>query len=181
MRLFKKYLPNPEHVRSHKSLKWLGPVMHAPDLWRFNSRSVAGGVAVGLFFAFVIPLGQFLVAAVAALLLRVNLPVAMTSTLITNPFTYAPWYYLAYQIGAGVLGVPVADPPLAGAVEPDGWGSIAEGIASLMAMGKPLMTGLIILAVAFAVVGYFLVQALWHLPAYLRLQRRQAMVRRRSS
>jgi hypothetical protein len=176
MRWLKKHLPDPEKMRDHSSLRWLGPVAHAPDLWRFNRRSVAGGVAVGFFFAFIIPLGQFLGAALAALVLRVNLPVAMTSTLITNPFTYAPWYYLAYRIGTALLGAPATDNAQPAPAEPvaAGMGGIVEGFQALMAMGQPLVVGLLVLAVVFAVAGYFLVQAMWRLPAYLRLQRRQA-------
>jgi len=175
MRWLKKRLPDPEKLREHKSIRWLGPMVHAPDLWRFNRRSVAGGVAVGFFFAFIIPLGQFLGAALAALVLRVNLPVAMTSTLITNPFTYAPWYYLAYRIGTALLGAPAeaVQPVPSGAVVTGG-GGIIEGFQALLAMGQPLIVGLSVLGVVFALSGYFLVQGLWRLPAYLRLVRRQS-------
>lgn len=180
MRLIKKYLPDQEKLRRHRILNWLGPVVHAPDLWHFNRRSVAGGVAVGAFFAFVIPIGQFLAAAVVALILRVNLPVALTSTLISNPFTYAPWYYLAYRIGAALLGVPVTAAASPGG-NPGGWGGLAEGFSTVLAMAPPLLVGLLILAVLFALGGYVLVHLLWRLPAYLRLLRLQALARRRSS
>jgi len=175
MRWLKKRLPDPEKLRTHKSIQWLGPLTHAPDLWRFNRRAVAGGVAVGFFFAFIIPLGQFLGAAIAALVLRVNLPVAMTSTLISNPFTYAPLYYLAYHIGLALLGSPAdVAQPLSGVAVSTGGGSLVEGFQALLAMGPPLALGLAVMAVACAVGGYFLVQGLWRLPAYLRLQRRQS-------
>jgi len=175
MRWLRKRLPDPEKMREHKTIKWLGPMAHAPDLWRFNRRSVAGGVAVGFFFAFVFPVGQFLASAIAALVLRVNLPVAMTSTLITNPFTYAPWYYLAYRIGSALLGGPAetVQPVPAGAAAVGG-GGLIEGFQALLVMGQPLLVGLSVLGVGFAVGGYFLIQGLWRLPAYLRLARRQS-------
>jgi len=64
-----------------------------------NRRTVAGGVAVGVFFGLLIPVGQILGAAVAAICFKVNLPVAAMSTLVTNPFTAgAPaGYFLVHQ------------------------------------------------------------------------------------
>ncbi len=39
--------------------------------------------------------------------MRGNLPVAVASTWISNPFTYLPLYFFCYEIGAWFLGVPV--------------------------------------------------------------------------
>ena len=48
-------------------------------------------------------------AAVASLFWRANLWIAAVSTLISNPFTYAPIYYFAYQLGAALLGKAKGD------------------------------------------------------------------------
>lgn len=175
-RLIKKYLPDPEQIRNNRSLRWLGPRMQDPDLWHFNRQSVAGAVAVGAFFAFMLPVAQFLAAALLAIVLRVNLPVAMMSTLITNPFTFGPWYYLAYRIGATVLGadpeagVPETAIPQTGTM----FDGLMQGFDTLFSMGEPLLVGLSILAAVFSTAGYLLVHALWRAPAYLRLYRRRA-------
>jgi len=180
MRRLKKYLPNPESLKNKKSLNWLGPMIHAPDLWHFNRHSVAGGVAVGAFFAFIIPVGQFIGAAIAALFFRVNLPTALVSTLISNPFTYAPLYYLAYVIGSTLLGgVPEASPPVpASPTIGFEWSALLDSLTSL---GAPLMTGMGVLAIASAIIGYGTVHALWRLPAWLRLRRRRQSLRRPAS
>ncbi len=47
---------------------------------------------------------QIVSAAIAAILLRVNLPVAVFTTFYTNPFTFVPLYLLGYKIGALVTG-----------------------------------------------------------------------------
>ena len=77
-----------------------------------NRRGIALGLAIGVFFGLLMPVAQILFAAVAALLLRVNIPAAVGSTLITNPITFAPVYYAAYHLGVWMLGtanVPVAE------------------------------------------------------------------------
>jgi uncharacterized protein (DUF2062 family) len=172
-RFIRRFLPDPDRIRQNPSLRWLGPAIHDPNLWRLNRRSVAGAVAVGAFFAFILPVAQFLAAGVSAMFLRVNLPVAVTSTLITNPLTFGPWYYLAYKIGALFTGTPmparIPEP-----VQHTGmswWAGVQAGIDHLLSLGLPLLIGLAVLAVTSAVLGYVLVHLLWRLPAYLRLRR----------
>ncbi|MCU0841815.1 MAG: DUF2062 domain-containing protein [Thiobacillaceae bacterium] len=172
-KFIKRFLPHPDRIRHNRSLRWLGPAIHDPNLWHLNRRSVAGAVAVGAFFAFMLPVAQFLAAGVTAVFLRVNLPVAVTSTLITNPFTFAPWYYLAYKIGAFFTGVSAqADIPAPPPVPSSGWwDGLMQGFGSLLSMGTPLLVGLAFLAVVTAAGGYLLVNLLWRIPAYLRMRR----------
>ena len=58
---------------------------------------------------------QMLTAALLAVPLRVNLPVALATTLYTNPFTIGPLYLVAYLIGrlisVGGDGAATAPPP----------------------------------------------------------------------
>lgn len=177
---FKKFLPHPDSVRKNRSLRWLGPAIHDPNLWHLSRRSVAGGVAVGAFFAFMLPVAQFVAAAVAAIVLRVNLPVAMTSTLITNPFTFAPWYYLAYKIGAFLTGESGGEPTRPTAVPTTGgfWDGFVQGFDNLLNIGQPLLIGLAVLAVTGAVGGYLVVNLLWRLQAYIRLRRQRRVAQR---
>ncbi len=172
-KFIQRLLPQPDRIRNNRSLRWLGPAIHDPNLWRLNRRSVAGAVAVGAFFAFILPFAQFLAAGITAISLRVNLPVAVTSTLITNPLTFGPWYYLAYKIGALITGRPDEDrvPQAAQPVAGGWWDGLVANLDQVLAMGTPLIVGLALLAVVSAMVGYFLVHLLWRIPAYLRLRR----------
>lgn len=81
-------------------------------LWRTDQAGMAGGLSVGLFIAFTptIPF-QMLLAACGALLLKVNLPIAVLAVWITNPFTAVPVFMSAWRVGKIMLGPesPLAD------------------------------------------------------------------------
>ena len=82
---------------------------------------------------------QMLSALIVAYFLRTNLPVAVFSTLYTNPFTYMPLYYTGYKIGCLILGIEAADKPVFPKL---GGGQFwSETAAWLADAGKPLLVG----------------------------------------
>jgi uncharacterized protein (DUF2062 family) len=101
-------------------------------------------------------------AVLLAVLFRVNLPVATFTTLYTNPFTIVPLYLLAYEIGIRVTGTSgtSAIPPFP---EVHWQGAFTQVWAWLMAMGKPLLIGLPLLAIGLAVIGYVAIRLFWRL------------------
>ncbi len=100
-KFFQKYLPSHETIRNNRYIARFGTFFLHPNLWHINRRSVAGGVAAGMFAGLVPGSNpvQFAVAALLAVAFRVNLPVAVAVTLYTNPFTIGPIYLIAYWIG----------------------------------------------------------------------------------
>lgn len=160
---FRKFLPDGDTVRANRYLAWLGSWLHHPNLWALNRDSVAGGVAIGLFAGLVPGPLQMLTAALLAIPLRKNLPVALATTFYTNPFTIAPLYLIAYGYGRFLMGAnhqPVK-------VEPFSW-DWAHWIDSMqalahwtLALGKPLAIGLVALAITLAAIGYAAVQIGW--------------------
>lgn len=180
-RLFKR-LPTAQEIQRSRLLKPFARFLHHHFLWQFNRRAVAGGVAVGLFFGILTPFAQILFAAIAAVIFRVNLPVAAFSTLVTNPLTFPPIHYFAYKLGGFLTqwlrSIP-QDLPATGEVEQlvaqqaevSGW--LGHLIDWAQTVGLPLLTGLIVLAVAAATCGYFLVNALWRLHAIQRWRKRR--------
>jgi uncharacterized protein (DUF2062 family) len=175
-RLFKRYMPNIEKVRAVKALSMFGDTLFHPALWHLNRRTAAGGVAVGLFCGSIPGPFQMLGAGIAAVIFRVNLPVALATTLYTNPLTIVPLYLLAYQFGALVLDSTTSRI----AEQPPDW-IWSEPIASLetfarwtLGLGAPLALGLLLLAGTFALIGYLAVRILWS--AHLR---RSWMARKR--
>lgn len=117
-----------------------------------------------------IPVAQILGAALVALMLRANLPVAAVATLVSNPLTYAPIFVLAHRTGTVLLG-ETPDPKQEAQVEkqahapiddPKTWGE------RFSAIGKPLALGLAVFAVTGGVITWILVYLLWGLLARLR-------------
>ncbi|MEZ5702179.1 MAG: DUF2062 domain-containing protein [Burkholderiaceae bacterium] len=85
----KAWLPNPQTIKDNRWLRWMGPALHHPRLWHFSRKGIAMGLALGIFFGLLIPVAQMPLAAGAAIAMRANLPMAVASTLVTNPVTLA--------------------------------------------------------------------------------------------
>jgi uncharacterized protein (DUF2062 family) len=161
-KFFRKYLPSHESVRNNKHIARFGGFLQHPNLWHLNRHSVAGGVAVGMFSGLVPGPLQMLTAALLAVPLRVNLPVALATTLYTNPFTIGPLYVLAYLIGRLIIGgegAPLSPPP---EMEWSQLGASLEAFLRwVLSMGAPLAVGLVALALGLAALGYACVQIGW--------------------
>lgn len=173
----------PDHAAIDDN-RWLRPFRNTllhPRLWHINRRSAAGGVAAGLFFGMFPAPFQMLGAAICALIFRVNLPIAVLTTLYTNPLTFPPLYLLAWWIGQRLLGgdgafVPPPEFDFA-AIGP--W--LSASVAWLGQLGAALALGVLLLASVFAFFGYFAVRAAWRIWLVRtwrrrRLRRRQAPV-----
>ena len=170
-KFFRNRLPNHDSIRRHR---WLRPVqhwLHHPNLWHLNRRSVAGGVALGLFCGLIPGPLQMVTAALLAVWLRVNLPVALFTTLYTNPFTIVPLYLFAYEIGAWVSGAGngTAVPAFPEIHWHDWFGQAWEW---LLLLGGPLLIGLPILAFGLALLGYVAIRLGWRMVVVWKWRRR---------
>jgi len=165
-KFFRRFLPDGDSVRANKYMVRLaawGPWLNHPNLWHLNRHSVAGGFAIGLFAGLVPGPLQMLTAALLAIPLRKNLPVALVTTLYTNPFTIAPLYLLAYGYGRLLLGA--GHQPMAVRPYDWDWAHSIDSARALMhwalALGPPLGVGLLALALTLAAAGYCAVQLAW--------------------
>ena len=163
--MLERFLPTREAITQSCMLRWLGPRLHDPLLWHVNRRSVARGVAMGVFFGLMIPIAQIPAAAIASLLLRGNLLIAAASTLVSNPLTYGPLYYFAYRLGAGVIGARTPANLTAEAVEQPMRmiDSLAQAWAWITGIGQPLLLGMLIMAVTGAFIAYWGTQLVWRM------------------
>lgn len=110
-------------------------------------------------------------AALLAVMLRVNLPIALVTTLYTNPFTILPLYALAYELGSWVSGTHNAALLTMPELHWHSW--LSELWLWLELVGKPILIGLPLLAVLLGVVGYFAVRVVWRVFVVLRWRARK--------
>lgn len=162
----RKFLPDHQAVSANR---WLAPfhntLLH-PRLWHLNRRSAAGAVAAGLFCGLIPGPFQMLGAAICAVIFRVNLPLALITTLYTNPLTLVPLYLVAFTLGKFSLGEfdggsRFIAPPEVGDAGLLAWiGQLTDWMAGL---GKPLALGLVVLGALLALLGYAGMRFLWRL------------------
>ena len=153
-RLFKRYMPDPQMIRDHKSLRFLGTLLHDPNLWHLNRHSVARAMAAGLFAAFIPAPMQMLIAASLAIPIRANLPISVGLVWLTNPLTMPPIFYCTYKMGSWLLGVPPMELP-----DELTWEWISGELAILW---QPFLLGSVIVGVISAALGYGLTMLYWH-------------------
>jgi uncharacterized protein (DUF2062 family) len=115
---------------------------------------------------------QMLGAAICALVFRVNLPLALLTTIYTNPFTIVPLYILAFAIGQWVLGSTgnFLAPPELGDNSYSAW--VAALSDWMLGLGAPLALGLVQLASGLALISYIAVRAAWRVHLMHRWQER---------
>lgn len=158
--------------------KYLAPIAHrflSPELWRFTRRSVPRGVALGLFCAFIIPIGQIFLAAFMALPARANVPLSAAVTFVTNPFTFPFWIVMANKVGKLVLNIEAVVGVNAGGQLADDRGALAvffetAGVTAF---------GFVVLAVVSASLGYLLASFSWRAIVARKRRKRLAVMETR--
>jgi uncharacterized protein len=140
-------------------------LLEHPVYWTLNRRNITRAFALGLFIAFVPLPVHFLLAALLALLLRLNVPAAVAGTLLTNPLTMVPLYLSAYWLGTRLLEVPTR--PIA--IEMS-WEWLTT---SLLPIWKPFLLGCLVMGTLSAVTGYLLLGGLWHFTLVMKYHKRK--------
>lgn len=150
---FRARVPSREEPEANRRPRALSPYLADTELWHWSRRGVAAGVAVGLFIGLLIPVAQILLAAVVAVVLRANVPVAAAATFIANPLTVTPIYYAAYHLGVWVTGTPA--PAALSLADP------SSLLDSLGTIGMPSFAGLAISATVLAFASHLLIAQAW--------------------
>lgn len=152
-KLLKRFLPDAKKIKNNKSLKIFGKFLHDPNLWHLNRHSVATAVGIGLFVAYIPSPGHMLVAALLAILLRANLPIAVVLVWVSNPITIPFQFFFAYKLGAFILHTP--HHPFSFEI------SMEWFMAEIKTIGIPLFLGSFILGTLLAVLGNLFVRVYW--------------------
>lgn len=165
-KFLKRYLPDHEKIRNHKTLnRFFGTLLHDPNLLHINRRSISGAFFVGLSMAFVPIPFQMVLAAGLAIYFRVNLPVSVSLVWITNPLTIPPIYYFCYELGQYILGGTTEDIVFET--------SLAWLLSVFSEIWQPLLLGSFIVSIVSATVGMLTVRLLWRLQVVRRWQKRK--------
>ncbi len=168
-KIVKKLIPHPSRIKDHKILKKLGPMLQNPNIWHINRRSVSGAMAVGLFCAFVPLPFQMLIAALGAILFRVNILIAVPTVWISNPVTIAPMFYFCYLIGARILDTQLGEFHFELSFD---WLATELGL-----IWQPFLLGCFIVASLSAFIGFLLVRLLWRLQIVLHIAQRKKRIK----
>jgi uncharacterized protein len=152
---FKNFILSPEIIKNSKSLRFLGKLIHDPNLFHFNRRSVSVAIFWGLLIGLLPPIPVHTpAAATAALLARCNLPLVIATVWIGNPITYPIIMYSFYYLGLIILhSEPVTTLEFS-------WHWLSLEFALIW---KPYVVGSIVGSLTFATLGYFISNYVWRL------------------
>lgn len=146
-------LPSLQQLKTQGRFGFLGRLLDDPFLFHLNRRSTAGGIAVGVFVAFLpIPM-QMLLAALIAIVIRVNLILAVVLVWVSNPLTIGPMLYASYRTGAFLMGQELEEIPYENALQ---W-----FLDNLHQAWQPTLLGSAFLGAIAAGVIYLAVRLLW--------------------
>lgn len=165
MRLFsllKKYLPTYQEIQQYRYLHIFGDGLKQPEVWAFKRQSVAKGVAIGIFCAFLPMPFEMAPAIFLAVLMGGNLPFAIAGVWLSNPVTWVPLYTPCYLLGAKILQL---DP-------------IALTSITLSQAGThyaALWLGCLIIGACLSISIHFIISFMWRSQVRQRWRRRQLL------
>ena len=154
-KLVRKFLPHPDVITKNRWIRKLGPRLQDPSLWHINRRSCSGAVALGIFCAFVPVPFQMVIAAIAAIWLRVNILIAVPTVWLSNPVTMPPMFYFCYLVGVVLLGE-----------KPDHFTfelSTQWLLHELTQIWQPFLLGCFVVGSITALASFVLIRVLWRL------------------
>jgi len=169
-KFIKRFIPSSATIKEHPSLRFLGKLLHDPNLFHLNRHSVSVAFFVGIFVAFIPIPFQMPVAACGALLFRCNLPISVALVWITNPLTMPPIYFACYQLGRWMLQLEPSSINVEFTLE---WIS-----NKLILIWEPLLLGCLTCGLVFGALGYLVMRYFWR---WQVIQTREKRKKRRAA
>lgn len=152
------HIPRRENLHHYRLLRPFASRLSQSNLWRLNHRSVPRAVAVGLGVGIIIPVLHTVIAALVAVPTRANVAIAAGTTLVVNPLTIPPMYYLAYRIGVWELRKEtIVDSAQAEHVS----GELSRMLFWIHEASGPIALGILTLAVVMSGLGYLVSSLAW--------------------
>lgn len=166
-KIFRRWLPSAGAVRKNHSLRFLGTLLHDPNLFHLNRHSVSVAFFVGVFIAFIPIPGQVFLAAFAAFFLRCNLPLSIILVWISNPLTIPFIFFGTYKLGAAILGNPASEMTFSLS-----WEWMRYHLHSIW---QPLLLGSVLSSILFGSLAYVVIQILWRWSTVSRWKHRRKL------
>ena len=161
----KKLIPSAETLKHSKSLRFLGKLLDNPNLFHMNRRSVSKAFFWGIFIGLLPPVPlQTPASAMAAILTRSNLPLAVAIVWVSNPITIPIIMYALYHLGRIILQME----PAAG-IE-FSWAWLHHEFEIIW---KPYLVGSLVGASVSAAIAYMLSNYMWRLKVKRKWRKRQ--------
>lgn len=164
-RIFKSLSRQRHHWKALWFLRPARLLLENSAYWSLNRRNVTRAFALGLLLAFVPLPVHTVLAALLALLLRLNIPATVAGTLIVNPLTAVPIYIVCYRIGRTLLSAPP---------QPFHFEASLHWLTTgLLPIWKPFLLGCLVVGTLTAVAGYILLGGIWHITLVLKYHSRK--------
>lgn len=161
----RRVLPHPAKLKKQWFLRPFRALLHDPALWATHRRNVLRAMALGIFISFIPFPVHTALAGVTALYLRINVPVAILASWLSNPLTFGPMYYGAYRLGAALLGSPSAASRSEFSM---------EHLQTLLGqIWQPLLFGCLIAGTTLSLSSYWILNRVWIRQVHRRFQRRR--------
>ncbi len=152
-RFFRRFAFKRHEVSDQWFMSPFRHLLHDHRLWSIRRKTVVPAFAVGIFVAFLPFPGHMLAAALAALVLRANIPVAALTTLVSNPLTVGPMYYSTYLLGSKLLALPPGPFEFEMSID---W--VTHTFVSIW---QPMLLGSVIAGLIATLLGYVSLDLLW--------------------
>lgn len=156
--------PSRESFERSRFLRPFAQRVFHPALWRFTRRSVPRGVALGLLVGIflLIPGIQIAGAALLALPFRANIPLAAAMTFLSNPATTPFILVASIYVGNSALNMGADVTQFQALIDRNA--SLSAWAEWLVSSAAPAMlTGLFLIALLSAVVGYVIAAIGWRI------------------
>jgi uncharacterized protein len=154
--------PKRETFENNRVLRPFANRVFHPALWRFTRRSVPRGVALGLLVGIflLIPGVQIAGVALLALPIRANIPIGAAMTFLSMPATTPFILAASVYVGNAIFHLGADSTRFYALI--DEHASISQWTAWLLSEAAPAMlSGLFIISVVSAVIGYIASALFW--------------------
>ncbi len=165
--------PSREELMENRFVRPFAHRVSHSHLWRFTRTSVPRGTALGLFVGifFLLPGVQILGVALLALPFRANIPIGAAMTFLSNPLTTPFLIAASVWLGDNIFGFHANVGAFNAMLEQGA--TLAQWSRWLLSDAAPaLISGLFIISLVTAVVGYFLAMLFWDNRIRMRWRRK---------